>query len=133
MKTIMVLIVSLISLPMLTSCNKDDETDVYYIAEGDMTTNYEKNPYIRALVSSQIEYDASTGKNLYVGTKKDAINWFNSVCDIMDAPDFVTSAIPVLVNSACTFELKQSISTPGGDFPVISTRRITFASSSTQP
>ena len=131
-KTLMVLIVSLISLPLLTSCNKEDEIEMYYMDEGEMSVNYQNNSFIRALVSVQIEYDASTGNNLYIGTKNDAINWFNSKCDIIAAPNF-TSGIPVLDNSVCTFELKQSISSPDGDFPVISTRTIAFTPSSTQP
>lgn len=131
-KTLMVLIVSLISLPLLTSCDKDDETGIYYMDEGDMTVNYENNAYLRTLVSLQISYDASTGNNLYIGTKKDAITWFNSKCDVIASPDF-TSGIPVLDNSVCTFELKQSISSDGGDFPVITTRTITFTANSTQP
>lgn len=129
-KTLMVLIVSLISVPMFTSCDKDDETNVYYMYEGEMSENYKNNTYIRILVGMQINADASTGNNIYTGTEKDAINWFNSKCNIIASPDF-TSGIPVLDNSVCTFELKQAVSTAGESSPVVSTRTITFTSSST--
>lgn len=131
-KTAMLVMMILFTVPFITSCDKDDnETGAYFIMEGDMTSNYQHNYYVRNLVDAQILYDVSTGNNIYVGKKKDAITWFNSKCEIMLAPGF-TGSSPVLEDTSCTFELLQSVSsTSNEDYPVITSRTITFPASTT--
>lgn len=121
------LLLSALSLPVMTSCNKNKEeediTHFYLIQSKEMSRNYEDNMTLRTKV---IYYTYGTETEMtFHGTETAAKEMFNSKCDYMGTAEFV-EGIEVKDNTECTFDLIQTLTTAGVEPPIIASRRVTF-------
>lgn len=121
------LLLSALSLPVMTSCNKNKEeediTHFYLIQSKEMSRNYEDNMTLRTKV---IYYTYGTETEMtFHGTETAAKEMFNSRCDYMGTAEFV-EGIEVKDNTECTFDLIQTLTTAGVEPPIIASRRVIF-------
>ena len=121
------LLLSALSLPVMTSCNKNKEeediTHFYLIQSKEMSRNYEDNMTLRTKV---IYYTYGTETEMtFHGTETAAKEMFNSKCDYMGTAEFV-EGIEVKDNTECTFDLIQTLTTAGVEPPIIASRRVKF-------
>lgn len=125
--TVYLLLLSTLSLPVMTSCNKNKEeediTHFYLIQSKEMSRNYEDNMTLRTKV---IYYTYGTETEMtFHGTETAAKEMFNSKCDYMGTAEFV-EGIEVKDNTECTFDLIQTLTTAGVEPPIIASRRVKF-------
>lgn len=125
--TVYLLLLSALSLPVMTSCNKNKEeediTHFYLIQSKEMSRNYEDNMTLRTKV---IYYTYGTETEMtFHGTETAAKEMFNSRCDYMGTAEFV-EGIEVKDNTECTFDLIQTLTTAGVEPPIIASRRVKF-------
>lgn len=121
------LLLSVVSLTVMTSCNKDNEdeevTHFYLIQSIDMSRNYENNMTLMLKVT---DYTCGTATEMiFHGTEAAAKEMFNSKCDYMETAEFV-EGINVEDNTECTFNLIQTLTTAGVEPTVIASRRVIF-------
>lgn len=111
-----------------TSCGDDDETRNGWCVDVDnamSSDNFKSNLYIQIAVSNQINSINNDFMQASM-TEGDAKKRFNAICTEIENKVNALE-LPVLDNTYCMVYLTHAISDPNGQYPVIVSKKITFA------
>ena len=122
MKKLLVICAAIFALA--TSCTPVVKS-TYYIECNDGSDEFYQNNYLKIVVASEIGYDMSTLKNVFLGEEDDAIAWFDQKCAKLESEEVYRGCdVPILENTYATFALVGYV--PEGGTKTVKSKTITF-------
>ena len=107
-----------------TSCTPVVKS-TYYIECNDASANFYSNMYLKMVVASEISYDMSNLKNVFLGEEKEAIAWFDQKCAKLESDEVYRGCdVPILEDTYATFALVGYV--PDGGTTTVKSKTITF-------
>ena len=107
-----------------TSCTPVVKS-TYYIECNDASANFYSNMYLKMVVASEISYDMSNLKNVFLGEEKEAIAWCDQKCAKLESDEVYRGCdVPILEDTYATFALVGYV--PDGGTTTVKSKTITF-------